>query len=367
MNYWFKYYTSRGHDVNFFTTDFEHQRKITINEVPQNYILLKSYIRYKKNISIKRLLNHLFVAISFLITANNINKKPEIIIVSYPSIFLCFFAVLFARKNKIKIIVDFRDKWPEIFISNKFLGILIFPLFTIKNYIANNSTTNISISNDYLKWAIKNNYTKSDISITSNNIIPLINIENQNLIPKIYDNKKNINFIFVGTLGSTYDLDTILILDDTFKNLNLNYKILICGDGPEKNNFLKKIKNRVNINFLGWLNDQKLNYYLNISHFGLMLYYPQSPQGWPNKLFEYMAYGLPILNTLKGESEFLIQENNLGLNFNKSNTIEVQKWLLKIDNLSYQRLVNNNINYFSKNFSQIEMNKKLDNLIDIYV
>jgi glycosyltransferase involved in cell wall biosynthesis len=360
MNYWFNFYSSKGHCVKFFTTDFEHQRKISINSIPSDYILLKSYIKYYNNISLARLLNHFFVAISFMRQSKIMKIKPDVIIVSYPSIFLCLCAVFFAKKNKIKIVVDYRDKWPDIFIKNTFFKVFIFPLLMIKKFIVKNATLNISISEEYLKWATSN----CEIHTNTNSIIPLVNIENPREVVKVYDTNEILNFIFIGTLGLTYDLDVILILDDILQKLNFSYKIFICGDGPEKNNFIKKITNRKNIVFLGWVDENNLTHYLNISHFGLMFYYSNSPQGWPNKLFEYMAYGLPILNTLKGESETLIQENQLGLNFNKYDLQKIENWFIQMDNIKYQSLRSNNIIHFNNNFSQTEIHKKLEYLID---
>ena len=49
------------HNTNY-KTELENKRKIT--EVESGYILLKSYFSYKNNISLKRLINHFFVAIS---------------------------------------------------------------------------------------------------------------------------------------------------------------------------------------------------------------------------------------------------------------------------------------------------------------
>ena len=55
-----------GYDVKFLTTNFEHQRKKWINVNLDGYVSLNSLIKYKKNISIGRLLNHLFISLSFI-------------------------------------------------------------------------------------------------------------------------------------------------------------------------------------------------------------------------------------------------------------------------------------------------------------
>ena len=82
--------------------------------------------------------------------------------------------------------------------------------------------------------------------------------------------------------------------------------------------------------FHGWLAETELQSVLDHTHFGLMFYNKSSPQGWPNKLFEFMSNGIPIINTLKGESYKLIKEKKLG--YNISSELDIDSVLDKILN-----------------------------------
>ena len=50
-----------------------------------------------------------------------------------------------------------------------------------------------------------------------------------------------------------------------------------------------------------------------------MAYAKNAPQGLPNKIFEYMALGLPVLSSLQGESKKLIESNGIGLTYEPQN------------------------------------------------
>lgn len=321
MSQWKKQFEDIGYKVDFFTSDFEHQRKRKITEVESGYILLKSYFSYKNNISLKRLINHFFVAIS--LSKQLLNYKTDVIIVSYPTIWTAFVTVLYGKFQNVKIIVDVRDKWPDIFIKSYFSKLLLWPLFLIKKFVFYNCSTLISISPGYLKWAFPNTET------LQKNILPLI----PNSVVK-YERtlNKSINLIFVGSLGETYDLDIIFLIHDELLKYGLNFNIIIAGDGPRYKELKIKSSTTKNIKILGWLNENQLIENFKKAHFGLMLYYKNSPQGWPNKLLEYIAHGLPILNTLHGESWDLIESQNIGFNFSKNNINELVNYINQMVN-----------------------------------
>ena len=72
------------------------------------------------------------------------------------------------------------------------------------------------------------------------------------MINSNYVHKKNIKkikflkFVFVGSLGTTYDFKKLKLFKNLYKN-NVKHKIFICGDGPYKKKLLELIKDYNNI------------------------------------------------------------------------------------------------------------------------
>lgn len=354
MCYWKTQLENVGHQVTFFTTDFEHQRKKWIKNKLDGFVLLRSYLFYSKNVSIARLINHFLVSISLCRSLFNQKNKADVIIVSYPTIWVSFVSVVYGNLYNIKVIVDVRDKWPDIFIPYPIFKIFIYPLFFIKKIIFNKASQLIAISPGYYKWALPNNIIKEDF------ILPLaqpIVVEVSRKINLL----KPIKFLFVGSLGTTYNLEALLKIHDILIESNIAFQIQVCGDGPRKFWLEKNIIQRKNIIMYGWLNKIELQKKLDDADFGLMLYHADSPQGWPNKLLEYMANGLPIINTLKGESWDLIKNNHLGYNLDMRDLNSFIKWLECVfnDSVSYQRYVKQNYFIHKENFSEISNFNKL--------
>lgn len=345
---------SEGHKTTFFTTDFEHQRKKWVNNKLIGFVLLKSYIAYKNNISVARLINHFLVSISLYRSFIKQINKADVIIVSYPTIWTSLISVIYGKLNDIKVIVDVRDKWPDIFIVYPILKIALFPLFLIKKIIFSNASQLIAISPGYYKWAVPNDLLNDDF------ILPLAHPLVKEIKREI-DLINPINLLFVGSLGTTYDLEGLLKIHDKLIESNIPFQIHVCGDGPKRLWLENNILERKNIIMYGWLNKIDLQKKLNEANFGLMLYHADSPQGWPNKLLEYMANGLPMINTLKGESWDLIQNKQLGFNLEINNLNGMVNWLKQIynDNESYQNYVKENYITHTENYSELSNFNKL--------
>ena len=114
----------RGHDVTWFATTFDHFIKKQlydedkIVEVGQNYRMYLIWApKYKKNISISRIINHKILAKRFKKISKGL-EKPDIIYTSFPTIDYAEAAIEYGKRNNIPVIVDVRDLWPDIFKHN---------------------------------------------------------------------------------------------------------------------------------------------------------------------------------------------------------------------------------------------------------
>lgn len=360
MSSWKSLLEQDGYQVKYITTNFEHQRKKWKTVNLDGYIALKSFISYKKNISVRRLLNHFCLSISLLLLLLKTNKKPDLIIVSYPTMLLSLVATIYGKIKRIKVFVDVRDKWPDIFATNLIIKQLLIFHRLIKFLIFKYASFILAVSPQYLIWATNKKSNIDFIPLSKPSIKPLI----RNL-----DSSEEINFIFSGTLGDTYNLNLISEFSTVLTLNKIKHKINVCGDGPKLDYLRSLTKNNSNIVLLGWLNNKELQDQLDNAHFGLMFYNNNSPQGWPNKLIEYMSNGLPIINSLNGESALLIQSYELGINIDETSITNSINFIVNLlespDN--YEKISNNNYSLFSRDFTEDKAYQKLKKIISNYV
>ena len=111
----------RGHDITWFATTFDHYTKTqrfsenTTVSINENYKLEFIWApSYKKNISLRRIINHKYMALGFRKIIVDMDK-PDLIYCSFPTIEFAEECMKYGKKHNVKVIVDIRDLWPDIF------------------------------------------------------------------------------------------------------------------------------------------------------------------------------------------------------------------------------------------------------------
>lgn len=125
--------------------------------------------------------------------------------------------------------------------------------------------------------------------------------------------------LFAGTHGLANGLDAVLDAAAILVKDNVaNIKFALIGEGGLKAHLQERTKkeNLTNVIFLSPVNKEKLSALMNESDIGLQtlenipaFYYGTSP----NKFFDYLAAGLPVLNNYPGWISNLINEFKCGI------------------------------------------------------
>jgi len=130
---------------------------------------------------------------------------------------------------------------------------------------------------------------------------------------------ENFVAIFTGAHGKANGLHAVLDSAELLKTENHhNIKLVFIGDGKEKPSLVER-KEELQLDnciFLDPVQKEQLPYYMLQADAALMVlsnipafYYGTSP----NKFFDYLAMGMPIVNNYPGWLAGLITDNNIGI------------------------------------------------------
>jgi glycosyltransferase involved in cell wall biosynthesis len=320
---------AEGHSVIWWASAFEHQGKHWIANHDRDFILSRKYkikavkgMGYKKNVSISRYLDHYVIARKFARQVHR-HQKPDIIVASMPCNQLAYKAAQFARKNGIPILIDIRDFWPDIFYSKlpkiieNNIGKIIFlydELQLKKSLHAADGL--ISISAGGLNWGLK----KIGRQLTDNDKVFYHGYQRQkgfshsfNKMLEGFGDKKIITFI--GTFGKSYEIDILIEAARRYKNYgNKDTIFVLAGKGEQYDHAVKTTKCLDNLIFTGWLKADEIKSLLRKSYAGVApcISFTDS---FPNKVFEYLSEGLPVISSLVGEFEDIINRYKIGINY----------------------------------------------------
>lgn len=86
--------------------------------------------------------------------------------------------------------------------------------------------------------------------------------------------------------------------------------------------------------------------------FGLNFMKPNLIIGLSNKSIDYFKCGLPILNTVNGDTEYLINQYHAGYTVNMSSINELNEWIINLDNEKLIKLKENSRMLYTENFTK---------------
>lgn len=316
----------RGHKTTWFTSSFNHysraQRSVGRFEPQPNLsIEVLAGPGYRKNISLSRLIHNRHFGNSFRKAAWAAAEYPDLIIADLPTTEAASAAVAFARSNGIPSIVTIRDLWPDFFadFAPRFLKPLIRfglrPLDAQARFSCRHATSLIGISQGYLNWG----QVKGGRSDPLDQVFylgyprptPVIDTDLSRVLPG-FDPPETAHVVsFVGSWGATYDLSLVL---EAARSLLGDERVIfvVAGDQGKDPDLADAFRRLANVRLMGWLDKHQVGALLSRSTIGLLPYSANAPQGLPNKIFEYMAYGLFQIATLPGEARQLLEETHTG-------------------------------------------------------
>lgn len=341
----------RGHKITFFTSNYDHysaEKQITNKKIDNfQYINLNGKVSYHKSYFLK-ILNEFFSSLDFQRKQQAISK-PDLVIISIPSIILAKKIAYYCLKNNIKYIVDCRDLHPDIF--TKELSVIIkiigYPLIIIlKKYltfVCNHATAFVGINKYFVQHleSYRSNKSKIPNQVFELSYKPFYKIKTKK---KMIKNKYKI--IFVGQINKVFFYSYKKFFCDY--KYDPSFEFFIVGQGRFSDKLAKDISKKQNIFFLGNLNQKKIIKLFNYMTASILLVDNRTDylNSLPNKFFEAIYYKLPIISFNKGLMKKTVKNYKIG--FYSNNYNHLKKKLVN-DNIFSNYLYNRQV--FLKKFS----------------
>jgi glycosyltransferase involved in cell wall biosynthesis len=347
-----QYLVEEGHQVTWWTSTFHHLRKANRFESSRSLELqpglrleLLHAPAYQRNVSWRRVRYNRHMAGAFASRAAEQSERPDVIFAALPSLELAEQAVHFGRVRGVPVVIDARDKWPDLYLNAipAPLRGLARPVLTREfaraRRIFQGATGITAVSQSYLAWGLDyagraqgpldavfplgfrlpDGLTKPEIQRRAEGLRQTRGLRPDALV-----------VTFLGMFGSSYDLATVI---EAARRLHfageVRIQIVLAGTGDLEPMLQRSALGLPNVVFTGWLDQAEAWSLLSIASLGLCPYTREALQSLPNKPFEYMAAGIPIVSSLTGELALLLQDEHVGRMYragDAASLAEVLRW-----------------------------------------
>lgn len=306
------------------TTDFNHGKKryYNVGEAEDEKQVLLHVTSYKSNLSLLRIWSHFVFAWRVRGYLNSLREKPRAIYCSMPTSSSAYICAKYCKKKGIKLVIDVIDLWPDsllpIIKGQIILKALLWPWTYLTRYAYKYADVIMGESVKYANEAKRFNKHASVYPIylgVDMSIIKKVKTKNPVHLDKPKD---EIWIAYAGALGVSYGFESLL---EAVKSIHgkFKYKLWFVGDGvchDEIATFIKR--NGLNAEITGFLPYEDLLGYLEYCDIAVNIFRSKTKVVYSYKFNDYVAMNCFVLNSLEGETAEMVNEYQIGRNFNYS-------------------------------------------------
>lgn len=375
--YFAKEFVKLGHKVTIFSGSYTH----IFSKLPEvsgfsttenidgiDYCWIKTP-KYGKSQSLGRIINAFtFVAKMFLLRKKRFGK-PDAIIVTSPTPFSILNGYWLKKRTGAKLVFEVRDIWPLTLTE---IGRLTdrhpFIRFTqfFENFSYKKSDLVVSVLPNAFEH-MKNHGLTEDRYVSIPNGIDLAEVQNTSAVPENVVNKipkDKFIVVYAGKFGISNNLTSLLEAAEKLKS-NDKIAFLLVGNGPEKENYLKfiaekELSNVIVADPVPKSSVQTLIQKCDVCYIGLT----KSPLFKfgvsPNKLFDYLYSGKPIIYAIEAAND-IVTEAGCGISIKSEDSDEIVKAVETLFGKTPEELAEigrKGHEYVIKNHSYSELAKK---------
>lgn len=313
-----------------------------------------------------RVLSYLsFLIFSFF--AGIFLKRPDVIIVSSPPIFLGIVGYLISVIKRTPFVLEIRDLWPDEvielgYVKNK---ILIKLSYVIEKFIYKKTRIIIVNSPGFKEFLIeRKNINEDKISVIPNPAKIENKIFNKEELQKKLGWQNKFVILYSGSHSFVYDFDTII---DVARDLQGKSDILFVfiGDGRQKPRLIGRVeKDKIdNVKFLDPVSKDKIGEFFAACDVGVV---PLKNMGllkyvYATKIFDYFAAKKPVIILMEGVSADLVcQSAKAGICLKSGDVLMAKEAILEFYNQRNlaEEAGERGFNFIKNNFSADILAKK---------
>ena len=300
---------NRGYRTRFITSDFDHISKTPFEcEVPE--CIQIPVLHYRKNLSVQRILSHVQFAFRLIRLLESLPEEPALVVAVVPPNLQVKYLAKYKKKHpNVVLWFDLFDLWPETFPSAAGKKLLHLP-FSIWAGLRNH---HLGAADLFLTEC---NFYREKLALPPERTETVYLAERT--IGAFHDslvyNDAKIELCYLGSINNIIDLDRIFRL---ICQLAARKQVIlhIIGDGERREELAETARNAgATVYEYGEVYDEaQKQAIMDRCRFGLNMMKDSVCVGLTMKSIDYLNYGLPLLNTIPADTQYLVETKRAGI------------------------------------------------------
>lgn len=289
---------SENYDVTLLTSRFRHFDKIhraSNANFNENFkVVLIDEPGYKKNVGIGRLYSHHVFCKNFH-NYLRAGARYDLVYSAYPLIQTNIILGELKRKLGFKLVIDVQDVWPEAisavipFVSK--LPLRVLPFTSKANMAYKAADGLVAVSKTYMDRAL----LSLNKSVPCEIVYLGSSLGTYDLTSVVNTPDEVFRMGYLGTLSHSYDVETVMVGVSELVAEGYEIELHIFGGGP----FEERLKSKGcrGVVFHGFVDFGSAIEFIRTCQIAINAIASGAPQSVTNKLSDYLALGIPLINS----------------------------------------------------------------------
>lgn len=308
-------------DCKVITTDFNHSKKryYESDETEHPNQVCLHVPAYKKNLSVKRIWSHIVFAKRVKEYLEAQEEKPDMVYCTMPTSSSAYVCARYCKKHGVKFVIDVIDLWPDSLLPlmrwKSLIRKMLYPWTYLTRYAYRNADVIMGESLAYANEAKRNNPKATVYPVYLGVNMDIVNGVKANNPISLEKPNEEVWIAYAGSLGVSYDFEALL---NAVKSIHgrYKYKLWFVGDGVRHGEIGAFVKdNGLNAEITGFLTYEQLLGYLSYCDIAVNIFRANTKVVYSYKFNDYVAMDCFVLNSLEGETAQMVDEYQIGRNF----------------------------------------------------
>lgn len=305
-------FRSRGDHVQAFLSDFQHVSKSYRTEAPASYTLVHAKA-YKKNLSLKRMYSHSRYA-SDVVHAIAQENWDLVWAIVPPNSLVKECAAFKKEHPSTKLVFDVNDLWPESFPLGGLKKLPPFQLWQARRDRYLPVADHIVTECDLFRSRLRLQHSDKATTVYFCKMEPEGVLDRRSTLAEDY-----FSICYLGSMNHIIDIDAIVAVIQSMQKQRPVHLHMV-GTGESRQQLISSVQSvGAEVIDHGPVYDaaEKQSIF-NQCHFGLNTMKPTVCVGLTMKSIDYLAGGLPLINSIPGDTWDLIERYGFGINWQKN-------------------------------------------------